>query len=339
MGTAFFASLRTNLRLHASPPPSPVATPPSMRSSTSTLPPPSPLSQAVDSVMGDQIEMDLPPPAEGPLVGVPELRTYKTNSDEDKVAALQLTADSIVQMRGIANNALIKHPLNLVIGVAVLGLVASYIHDRKQDNFWTGTTSAGLAMAILTAFRYMTRDYLFWAEEVNFDWLDDAEVLVTKFGDEVIGTVVLEWVSGEGRHKRKKAWRGEIRAWTVRLKYRKKGVGGALLEEAVKEARRKGAESLDFADDHASKSSCAVTEAGCAVGADGCFQIRFAYSLVCTIPLSTSESKRRGSCSRICSKRARRVGKRGRSFNAVHAPHLFHGQHLSANATRAASRF
>ncbi|KAI7139410.1 hypothetical protein KC352_g29910, partial [Hortaea werneckii] len=45
--------------------------------------------------------------------------------------------------------------------------------------------------------------------------------------------------------------RGEIKAWTVRMKYRRKGVGSAVLEEAVREARRKGAESLEFAYDHA----------------------------------------------------------------------------------------
>ena len=54
---------------------------------------------------------------------------------------------------------------------------------------------------------------------------------------------------------RKKAWRGEIKAWTVRMKYRRKGVGSAVLEEAVREARRKGAESLEFAYDHASQYS------------------------------------------------------------------------------------
>lgn len=81
-------------------------------------------------------------------------------------------------------------------------------------------------------------------------------MLVTRFGEEVIGVCLVEWVSGEtgsGRAKRKRAWRGEIRAWTVRLKYRGKGVGSALLEVAVGEARRKGAAGLEFAEGHASE--------------------------------------------------------------------------------------
>jgi len=247
---AFFASLRTNLRLHASPPPSPISTPPSMRSSATSLPPPSPLSQAVDSVMGDQLEAENPP-SEDPLAGVPELRTFKTDNEDDQIAALKLTADSVAQMRQAANRSLIWHPFNLAVGVAILALVARYIHERKHDKYLTGTTCAGIIMAFLTAFRYLTKDYLFRAETINFDWLGDADVLVTKFGDEVIGTVVVDWLSGESRTKRKKAWRGEIRAWTVRMKYRRKGVGSAVLEEAVREARRKGAESLEFAYDHA----------------------------------------------------------------------------------------
>jgi len=254
-GTAFFASLRTNLRLYASPPPSPISTPPSMRASTASLPPPSPLSQAVDSVMGDMDDEDTAP-VEDPLVGIPELKTYTAKSEEDKIAALKLTADSIAQMRQTANNALITHPLNMAIAVAILALVARFTYESRQDIYLAGTSGAGIVMTMLAAFRFMTKEYLFAAEAINWDWLGDANVIVTKFGEEVIGTVIVEWISGEGRTKRKKAWRGEIRAYTVRLKYRNKGVGSALLEEAVKEARKKGAETIEFADDHASKSDC-----------------------------------------------------------------------------------
>ncbi|TKA33815.1 hypothetical protein B0A50_00652 [Salinomyces thailandicus] len=204
--------------------------------------------------MGDQVDADIAAQAEDPLAGVPELRSYKAETDEDKIAALKLTADSVAQMRQAANNALIWHPLNLAVGVAILAFVARYMHERKHDTYLTGTTCAGIIMAFLAVFRYMTKDYLFQAESINFDWLGDADTMVTKFGDEVIAAAVVDWVSGEGRQKRKKAWRGEIMAWTVRLKYRKKGVGSALLEEVVREARRKGAETLEFSDDHANSS-------------------------------------------------------------------------------------
>lgn len=231
-----------------------MSTPPSMCGSAASLPPPSPLSHAVDSVMGDTDG----PPHEDPLAGVPELKTYITDNEDEKIAAMKLAADSIAQMRQAANNALITHPLNMAIAVAVIALVARYMIESKQDTYLAGTTCAGIIMTALAGFRYTTKEYLFAAEGINWDWLGDADVIITKFGDDVIGTVIIDWVSGESRQKRKKAWRGEIKAYTVGLKYRRKGVGSALLEEAVKEAKKKGAETIEFADDHASECSAFV---------------------------------------------------------------------------------
>ncbi|KAF2458873.1 hypothetical protein BDY21DRAFT_339108 [Lineolata rhizophorae] len=46
--------------------------------------------------------------------------------------------------------------------------------------------------------------------------------------------------------------RGEIRAWTVKMKYRGNGLGTGLLEEAVKFAQqRPGCDGVGFAVDHA----------------------------------------------------------------------------------------
>lgn len=217
-----------------------------MRGSTSSLPPPSPLS--------GPSELAEPPAPEDPLEGVPELQSYMARSEADKTDALRLVADSIAQMRQTANQALIFHPLNLALLVGVLSLFARYIYDAKHDWTLVGTSCAGVLTAWLAACRVFTQGYLRAAEEIDWDWTQGADVLVTRFGDEVIGAVLVEWVSGESsRQKRKKAWRGEIRAWTVRLKYRGKGVGAALLEDVVKEAKKKGAESLEFADDHASE--------------------------------------------------------------------------------------
>lgn len=242
---AFLSSLRTNLRLHASPPSSPTSTPPSMQSSTASLPPPSPLSPATS----------LPEPASSsdPLAHIPDLRTHHATSDPDRAAALRLVADSIAQQRQAANRALLSHPLNLAALAALLATFARYVRlTAGQDWPLVLLSCAGALMAALAACRFLTQGYLHAAEEVDWDWLDGADVLVTTFGDEVIAAAVVEWVSGESaRGKRKKAWRGEIRAWTVRLKYRGKGVGGALLEDVVKEARGKGAESLGFAGEHA----------------------------------------------------------------------------------------
>ncbi|KAI4165573.1 MAG: hypothetical protein LQ342_000986 [Letrouitia transgressa] len=55
---------------------------------------------------------------------------------------------------------------------------------------------------------------------------DETVVLVTRWGEEIIGAVALRCP-----RKEKKAY---LRAWTVRAKYRGKGVGRALLEEGVR---------------------------------------------------------------------------------------------------------
>ncbi|KAF2771456.1 hypothetical protein EJ03DRAFT_325510 [Teratosphaeria nubilosa] len=248
---AFFASLRTNLRLHASPPASPISTPPSMTGSVASLPPPSPLSQAVDSVMGDDEQIDAPVPPADPLEGVPELTTCKPTDTEERIDALNLVADSIAQQRQTANNHLISHPLNLAAVVAVIAITGRYMWETYHDYYYTGMTGIGLVMVFFAFLGYATKDYLFAAEDITWNWLGDGEIIITKFGKEVIGALVIDWVSGESRQKRKKAWRGEIKGWTVKLRYRKKGVGTALLEEAIKEAKQKGAETIEFAEDHA----------------------------------------------------------------------------------------
>jgi GNAT superfamily N-acetyltransferase len=244
--SAFFASLRTNLRLHASPPSSPMSTPSSMRGSMTSLPPPSPLS--------GPSEISEPAAPEDPLADIPELHSYMARDEADKTAALKLVADSVAQMRQTANSALIFHPLNLALAVGLMAFVARWLYDRDHDWSLVGTSCAGVLMALLAGYRWCTQDYLHTAESINWDWVEGSDIIVTKFGEEIIGTVIVDWISGESsRQKRKKAWRGEIRAWTVRLRYRGKGVGAALLEDAVKEARKKSAESLEFAEDHASE--------------------------------------------------------------------------------------
>ncbi|KAF2488241.1 hypothetical protein BDY17DRAFT_244910 [Neohortaea acidophila] len=263
---AFFASLRTNLRLNASPPPSPWSTPPSMRASTGSLPPPSPLHFTTDTTatMDTQPPDTAPTPGsnhpdEDPLAGVPELSTYTTTSEEERIAALKLVADSVAQQRQAANSALIWHPINLAVVVATLALIARMCHEEGRGLGMAATSCTGLVMVYLVLCRWLTQPYLEAAEAINMEWLgENADVIVSKFGEEIIGTVVVDWVAPESatnatsRQKgRKKAWKGEIKGWTVRLKYRGKGVGTGLLEAAVAEARKRGAEVVEFADAHA----------------------------------------------------------------------------------------
>lgn len=221
-----------------------------MRGSTTTLlPPPSPLAGPVLTV--DMDAPDTPLPQDNPLAGVPELSSYVATDEFEKREALKLVADSVAQQRQAANRALLSHPLNVAVVVGSLAFLARYMQNARYDWIATTLTCMGILMTAMAGCRYATQEYIRAAEDINFDWLGDADILVTKFGDEVIGTVIVEWVSGESRTKKKKAWKGFVRAWTVRLKYRHKGVGAALLEDAVSAAKKKGAESLEFAEDHA----------------------------------------------------------------------------------------
>jgi hypothetical protein len=188
-----------------------------------------------------------------PLAGVPELTSYTAASEEDKVDALKLIADSVAQQRQVAARILTFHPLCLAIFTVVLAVISQYIYTTPRDLPRVATTWAGLVMAYLVGVRMFTKEYLNYAEDVNWAWLDGDRIIVTKFGDAIIGALVLGWVSGDGRgSRRKRVGRGLIRAWTVKMRYRGKGVGTGLLEEAVGLVNEKGGDGIDFAEEHAS---------------------------------------------------------------------------------------
>ena len=137
------------------------------------------------------------------------------------------------------------------------------------------TTWAGVTMAALAAVRWATGGYIFLAEEVNWEWLGEDTVVVVRWGEEVIGALVLGWadeVGGgrKGRGKGKRRGRGLVRAWTVRLKYRGKGVGEGLLEEVVRVCTERGAEGVEFAEDHASELGFFFWGGGVSLGLGCC---------------------------------------------------------------------
>lgn len=92
---------------------------------------------------------------------------------------------------------------------------------------------------------------------------DDGEedlVLGTKFGDEIIGSLVLRLElnpSLAGKKKNRslslKGGKGVIRAWTTKLRYRKRGVGGDMLAEAVRVTKERCGRDAEvgFAQEHA----------------------------------------------------------------------------------------
>lgn len=233
-----------------------------MRASASSLPDngpdPSPLS-------GDIAVLTPPETPTDPLEGVPDLTSYVTEDADEKIAALKLVTDSVAQMRQTASSALIYNPTNMGFFLVFLSVICNYLYVERSDIGIVFTTGAGICMGALVFVRWLTGGYLFAAEdyaETATEVLSNADVIVTKFGDEVIGALILGWVGVEGKNagspkdsqkgKRRK-WRAEVRGWAVRLRYRGKGCGGDLLEEAAQVARRQGAESLNFAEDHASE--------------------------------------------------------------------------------------
>lgn len=203
----------------------------------------------------------LPP---NPLDGIPELTTTTLTSESDKIDALKLIADSVAQQRNLAARAIIFNPLIMALYMCLMGIMIQYLYKTKGDIGIVVTTGAGVTMACLVAVRTATANYVFHAEEMKWEWAqnedgEDDIIIGSRFGDEVIGATVLRLErNGYGGSKKKKAngktgGKGLVRAWTVRIKYRGKGVGTELLEEAVAVTREKLGNSAEigFAAEHA----------------------------------------------------------------------------------------
>ncbi|OWO99690.1 hypothetical protein B2J93_9440 [Marssonina coronariae] len=193
------------------------------------------------------------PPPQPPLPAVPPLTTSPLTTEPAKVAALKLVADSIAQQRQLAARAVILHPLTLAAWAALLAVISSVLF--AGDWGLLCTTCAGATMACLVGVRGVTSRYLTLAEELNWDFVRNAEgeedvILGSRYGEELIGALVLRL---ERNGKRAKGGRGVIRAWTVGARYRGNGVGTELLEQAVKVTRKRlGRDSrVGFAAGHA----------------------------------------------------------------------------------------
>ncbi|KAJ6442820.1 acetyltransferase [Purpureocillium lavendulum] len=202
-----------------------------------------------------------------------------TDDDDAKRDALQLVADSIAQQRQVASLAVIFHPLVLV--AAVVGCTLAWRHNAARDFGTALTACSGVAIAALAAVRLLTSRYIHLAEA--FRWRDfiapppDAArrdedlVLVARFGEELIGALVLRLKPAassssstspsssattsaatpttRGKKKQQQQQKqqkqqnslqggsGAIRAWTTKLRYRGRGIGGDLLRFAVMTTR------------------------------------------------------------------------------------------------------
>ncbi|KAF1994784.1 hypothetical protein P154DRAFT_364568 [Amniculicola lignicola CBS 123094] len=266
---AFLTSLSANLRIDPDLP-SPLGTPNFRSTSLShlPLPPPSPLHFSIVPSTGDYYN-PYPSPAETeimsttspspipdpPVQALPELKTYTSDNEEERYDGLKLIADSVAQQRQLTSKMLIFHPVNMAVFALTLAIISKYLYKDFDSLLLIGTTIGGLTMCYLAAVRMISGPYLTLAEDINWDWLGEDKLIVVKWGEEIIGSLVLGWASDEpGRKKgggRRKRGKAVVRGWTVKLKYRGKGVGEGLLEEAVKVAGERGADGIVFGEDHA----------------------------------------------------------------------------------------
>jgi GNAT superfamily N-acetyltransferase len=114
-------------------------------------------------------------------------------------------------------------------------------------------------MACLIAVRGITSGYINLAEELNWNYAKNKDgeedtIIGSRYGEELIGACILRLErNGSGKKARKLGGKGIVRAWTVRIKYRGRGVGTELLEEAVRVTREKlgGSAEIGFAAEHA----------------------------------------------------------------------------------------
>ena len=76
--------------------------------------------------------------------------------------------------------------------------------------------------------------------------------MVTRFGDDIIGTLIFDEVRGPGGKKKRKGREGICKGWTVRRRERGRGVGRALLEEGVRVlVGERGCEGMGWGIGHA----------------------------------------------------------------------------------------
>lgn len=147
-----------------------------------------------------------------------------------------------------------------------MAVTYEYLYKPNEDLGKAATTIVGLTMIMLALVRMLGAGYLAAAESLNWDFLrkgrdesDTEEDLLigSIYGTDMIGALVLRIEGskkrGGGGRVKSGTGKGVIRAWTTRYRYRNKGVGTGLLEEAVRISREKAGRDVEvgFAVDHA----------------------------------------------------------------------------------------
>lgn len=222
----------------------------------------------------------LPPPSPSPLVTIdppsnpipddlPPLSVGTLDDKVDKVDALNLVTDSIAQQRQSSSYHLIFHPYLLAILSVGLAIAYQYSWRIKRDLGTAFMLHSGVIMIYLLTIRYITGSYITVAENMKWSWMvsEDGEedtVIGVRFGKELIGALILRLEPNSNLSSKKRnrnsilrGGKGIIRAWTVKLKYRNKGVGADMLQEAVKITKEKCGKDAEigFAKEHANSTT------------------------------------------------------------------------------------
>ncbi|KAL7899352.1 hypothetical protein HDV63DRAFT_339459 [Trichoderma sp. SZMC 28014] len=281
---AFFTFLRANLALSASAPPSPISShapaphlEPYSHHQFPFPPSPSPLSSSTSfSDLRSSASASDAAYYNDPLDDIPPLSLEPLLTYDDKVAGLNLIADSIAQMKQRAARSLVFHPLCLTLLFTAWAGVSRWAYvPSSGDPSLALLLSCAIAMAYLTAIRFSTEGYAKLAEDMRWSWLEGPEsiegdlVIGARYGGALIGALILRLeprfspVSSIGGRRRNRSrsvsfrgGKGVIRAWTTRLRYRGKGIGRDLLDGAiriVKDRCGKDAE-VGFAQEHANST-------------------------------------------------------------------------------------
>ncbi|EGR51960.1 uncharacterized protein TRIREDRAFT_56026, partial [Trichoderma reesei QM6a] len=189
-----------------------------------------------------------------PPLSLEPLLTY-----DDKVAGLNLIADSIAQMKQRAAHSMVFHPLCITLLFLTWAAIYRWAYEpATADPSMALLLSCGVTMTYLTAIRYFTDGYVSLAENLRWSWLEGPGsvegdfIIGARYGGALIGVLVLRL---EPRFSFR-GGKGVIRAWTTRLRYRGKGIGRDLLDGAiriVKDRCGKDAE-VGFAQEHANST-------------------------------------------------------------------------------------
>ncbi|KAJ5550587.1 Acyl-CoA N-acyltransferase [Penicillium sp. DV-2018c] len=208
---------------------------------------------------------------------------HLATEDFEIMAALKLIAASVAEQRQQAAKHLISHTLFLV-PIAVIVLWANKkIYEDPSSWLYTIVQSATALSTVLLILKRLVDGYLDEAARVGtIKWLygnypgiettrDNEQtdpaftsengttfVLVYRFKMRIIGVLVMSTVSRDDQsgtyasaRPTAKKYEAFIRAWTVESAFRGHGVGGELLNQAVKMCHPKGWQGPRFANAHA----------------------------------------------------------------------------------------